>query len=102
MGQSFVWSGPPLHGWTILFGLALVSHVGGQGLIAYALAHLPATFSAVGLLLQPVVAALVAMYAFNESLSALQLSGGLVVLIGVLLCRVGSAAKTEHLEEKYE
>ena len=45
------------YGWTILLGLALISHAAGQGLIAYALAHLPATFSSVGLLLQPVVAA---------------------------------------------
>ena len=28
-------------GWGVLIGIALVSHIGGQGLIAYALAHLP-------------------------------------------------------------
>jgi len=33
---------------------------GGQSLIAYALAHLPAAFSSVSLLLQPAVAALLA------------------------------------------
>lgn len=102
MGQPLLWEGPQLRGWTILMALALISHVGGQGLIAYALAHLPATFSAIGLLLQPVVAAIVAMFAFDEQLTALQWGGGAVVLIGVYLCRVGSAAKQEHLDEKYE
>ena len=47
-------------GWLDLLGLALVSHAAGQGLIAYALAHLPAAFSSVSLLLQPVMAALFA------------------------------------------
>ena len=37
-------------GWWILIGLALVSHAAGQGLIAYALAHLPNTFASVALL----------------------------------------------------
>ncbi|MGH8540234.1 MAG: DMT family transporter, partial [Stenotrophobium sp.] len=37
-------------GWAVLTGLALLSHVGGQGLIAWAMAQLRAAFSAVGLL----------------------------------------------------
>ncbi len=107
-GESLFWSGPQLHGWTILAAIALISHVGGQGLIAYALAHLPVTFSAVGLLMQPVVAAIAAIFVFGETLAPLQLAGGIVVLIGVFLCRVGSAPKPAkpdeeiHLEEKYE
>ena len=47
-------------GWWKLVGLALVSHAAGQGLIAYALAHLPAAFSSVSLLFQPVMAAVFA------------------------------------------
>jgi drug/metabolite transporter (DMT)-like permease len=42
-----------LYRWMVLLGPAWISHAGGQGLIAYALAHLPAAFSSVGLLLQP-------------------------------------------------
>jgi drug/metabolite transporter (DMT)-like permease len=79
-----------LAGWTILAGLALVSHAAGQGLIAYALAHLPASFSSVGLLLQPVVAALFAWLLLAEPLVALQVAGGLIVLAGIYLARRGS------------
>lgn len=79
------------HGWMVLLGLALVSHAGGQGLIAYALAHLPAAFSSVSLLLQPVMAALFAWAILGESLVALQIAGGLVVLAGIYLARRGSA-----------
>ena len=44
---------PTPRAWRVLIALALVSHVVGQGLIAYALAHLPAAFSSVTLLVQP-------------------------------------------------
>jgi drug/metabolite transporter (DMT)-like permease len=77
-------------GWLTLFGLAWISHATGQGLIAYALAHLPAAFSSVGLLFQPVMAALFAWTLLGESLSALQIAGGVVVLAGILLARRGS------------
>ncbi|HWA39763.1 MAG TPA: DMT family transporter [Burkholderiales bacterium] len=78
------------YGWTVLLGLALVSHAAGQGLIAYALAHLPAAFSSVSLLLQPVMAALFAWAILGESLVALQIAGGLIVLAGIYLARKGS------------
>src|SRR3981189_3767 len=71
------------YGWTVLAGLALISHAAGQGLIAYALAHLPATFSSVGLLLQPVIAAFFAWVLLGEPVVALQIAGGVVVLIGI-------------------
>lgn len=78
-------------GWLKLLGLAWVSHAAGQGLIAYALAQLPAAFSAVGLLLQPVIAALFAWLLLSESLSALQCAGGAVVLFGIYLAHRGRA-----------
>jgi drug/metabolite transporter (DMT)-like permease len=77
-------------GWLILLGLALVSHAAGQGLIAYALAHLPAAFSSVSLLFQPVMAALFAWLLLAEPLVPLQIAGGAVVLIGIYLARRGS------------
>lgn len=78
-------------GWLDLLGLALVSHAAGQGLIAYALAHLPAAFSSVSLLLQPVMAALFAWVLLAEPLAPLQLAGGAIVLAGIYLARRGSA-----------
>lgn len=78
-----------MRGWIILLGLAVVSHLGGQGLIGYALAHLPAGFSSVGLLFQPVVAALLAWGWLHESLSPLQIVGGLVILLGIGLAGRG-------------
>jgi drug/metabolite transporter (DMT)-like permease len=78
------------HGWLILAGLALVTQVLGQGLIAYAFAHLPASLSSVSLLLQPVMATLFAWALFGEAIGPSQLVGGAVVLAGIWLARRGS------------
>jgi drug/metabolite transporter (DMT)-like permease len=65
--------------------LALVSHVGGQSLITYALGHLAASFSSVSLLWQPVIAALIAWPLLDEPLRGIQMLGGLVTLAGIAL-----------------
>lgn len=77
-------------GWWILVGLALVSQVLGQGLIAYAFAHLPASLSSVSLLIQPVMAALFAWALFGEAIGVFQFVGGAIVLAGIWLARKGS------------
>lgn len=65
----------------------LLCQVIGSGLIAYALAHLPATFSSLTLLLQPVFSALTAWVILGERLGVIELAGGSLVLIGVYLAR---------------
>jgi drug/metabolite transporter (DMT)-like permease len=78
-------------GWLKLLGLAWISHCAGQGLIAYSLAHLPAAFSSVSLLFQPVMAAAFGWLLLSEPLGPLQMLGGLVVLGGIYLARRGSS-----------
>lgn len=74
-------------GWLTLFGLAWISHALGQGLIAYALGHLPASFSSLVVLVQPVAAAFFGWLWLGEGLAPLQIAGGAVVLGGILLAR---------------
>ena len=93
-GERFLPASPA--GWLPLLGLALIAQVGGQGLIAYAMAHLPATFSSVGLLLQPVVAAILAWLVLSEALTALAIAGGVLVLIGI---RIAHAAQRDDDEK---
>lgn len=76
-----------LRGWAVVLGLALVSQCAGQGLIAWGLAHVSASFGAVVLLLQPVVAVLVAWVLFAETLGPAQMVGVVVVLVGIHLAR---------------
>src|SRR3954447_13809456 len=77
-------------GWLTLVALAWISHCAGQGLIAYSLAHLPAAFSSVSLLFQPVMAALFAWLLLGEALVPLQMMGAAVVLAGIYLARRGA------------
>lgn len=80
-------------GWIVVIGFALWSQVGGQGLIAYALAHLPASFASVSLLIQPVAAAFLAWGILGEALGWWQALGGVIVLAGIYLARRGSDSK---------
>lgn len=79
-----------LAGWGFLIALAAGPQVFGQGLIAWALAHLPVAFASVSLLVQPVTAALVAWALFGEQIGAQQAVGGVIVLAGIMLARRGS------------
>ena len=84
-------------GWVKLFGLALIAQAAGQSLIAYAMAHLPATASSVGLLAQPVLAALFAWVLLGEALGWLQFAGGVAVLLGIRVAQraeLAAAGKT--------
>jgi drug/metabolite transporter (DMT)-like permease len=81
---------PTLYGWAVLAALGVISHAGGQSLIAYALAHLPPAFSSVSLLLQPAAAAVFAWILLSEPLGFLQATGAVIVLAGIFLARRGS------------
>jgi len=76
----------------VLLALAVVTQILGQGLIAYAFAHLPASLSAVSLLIQPVVAAFAAWILFGEAVGPVQFAGGAIVLAGIWLAKKGSPA----------
>ncbi len=88
-GESII--AESLYGWAILFGLAWTAQCGGVSLISYAIAHLPASFSSVALLWQPVVAAFLGWLILSETLTLLQASGGAVVLVGIFLASTASA-----------
>lgn len=73
------------NGWLAVIALALISHLGGQSLIAYALRHLAASFTSVTLLVQPLVAALLAWVLLKERLNLWQWMGGIIILCGIFL-----------------
>ena len=85
------------HGWWLLIGCALSAQVLGQSLIAYALAHLPATYGSVGLYVQPVAAAVYAWLLLGERLRPVQLAGGAIVLIAIALGRAARGRQPASL-----
>ena len=82
-----------LEGWLLVLALAWTCQVAGQGLIAFGMAHLPASFSAVSLLVQPAGTALLGWAILGEAVGWWQLAGGIAVLAGIALA--GRASQTE-------
>jgi drug/metabolite transporter (DMT)-like permease len=82
-------------GWLVLAALALSAQALGQSLIAYALAHLPATLGSLGLYLQVIAATVYAWLLLDERLRPVQLLGGVIVLLGIALARASRGPRTE-------
>lgn len=76
-------SGYPPRTWAALAGLGLVSQLAAYYALVYALGHLPATITSVGLLAQVPCTALLAWLLLGEPLTAVQMAGGAVVLAGI-------------------
>ena len=82
-GQSIV--PPTVDDWLLMIGLGVVAHACGQGLIVWGLAHLPAAFASLSLLVAPVSAAVLAWLLLAEPLRPIQVVGMALVLAGVQL-----------------
>jgi drug/metabolite transporter (DMT)-like permease len=78
-----------------LVGLGLVSQLGGYLALTYALGHLPATVTAVSLLAQGPLTALLAAWLLGEPLTSTLVLGGALVLLGVGLANRGREPSTE-------
>lgn len=74
-------------GWFAAWGLALLTHVCGQSLFTFAVASLPAGFSALGLLLSPAVSMIGAWLLFHETFGGWQAIGIFIMFSGILLAK---------------
>ena len=70
-----------------LLALALISHSGGQGLLAFALGHLPAAFSSLVIFLEALAAAALGWLALGEAIGPTQALGGAAILAGIWVAR---------------
>ena len=78
-------TGYPIATYANLVALALITQVGGWLAVNYALGHLPASIVSPTLLGQPVVSALAAVPLLGQPLSAAQIVGGALVLVGIFI-----------------
>ncbi len=78
-------TGYPPRTWAAFAGLGLVSQLAAYYALVYALGHLPATITSVGLLAQVPCTAALAWLLLGEPLSAIQVAGGAIVLIGIFV-----------------
>jgi drug/metabolite transporter (DMT)-like permease len=70
-----------------LVAMSIISHAGGQGLLAIALGRLPAVFSSLVIFLEAVAAALFGWLILHEALSPVQALGGALILLGIWTAR---------------
>jgi drug/metabolite transporter (DMT)-like permease len=84
-GEKLVPSSPL--GWAIVCLLGFVSHALGQGLTSIALGRIPVAQVALVLLAQPPVSAFIAWIVLDESMTQMQMAGGLIILAAVFLAR---------------
>ena len=73
--------------WTLAAWMVVLGTIAPFALVLTGLRHLPATRVGVVGMLEPVLAAAVAWVWLGESLGAAQLTGGVVVLIGIVLAQ---------------
>ena len=76
-------TGYPPRTWVAIVALGLVSQLAAYFALVYALGHLPATLTSVGLLAQVPCTAFLAWLLLGEPLTSVQVAGGAVVLTGI-------------------
>jgi len=85
---DFLWLGNAWAGWGVLFLLAAVPTVAGFGLYNVSLGYLPSSVANLVVTAEPAFTALFAYILLGERLNAVQISGSLLILAGVVFLRV--------------
>jgi drug/metabolite transporter (DMT)-like permease len=74
--------------WLPLFVLAFSSQILGQGLLVYAIGHVPPLIVGLAFLTQPAISALIGWLAYGETLTTLDWAGAIAVGIALVLVRL--------------
>ncbi|MBZ8179727.1 DMT family transporter [Oscillatoria salina IIICB1] len=79
-------------GWLAIVCLALICEVVGHGLVVYSLKHFSSSFVSLVLLLDPIVAGILAWIIFAEHLSVFNVVGFAIIMQGIYLAKTGQGA----------
>ena len=80
--------------WTALFALALCSQVIGQGLLVYALGHVPPLVVGIAMLTQPALSALLGWIYYGERFTPFDWLGAAMIVLALVLVRLRAADAT--------
>lgn len=82
-GESF---GPyPASDWMWFLLLAIIPNLLGHTLFNWSLKYVSTNVISIAILFEPIGAAILAFYVFNEYLSSTQVIGGFIVIVGIML-----------------
>lgn len=87
--NELLWRGAPAVGWGILFLLAAGPTVLGFGAYNLSLSLLPSSVANLIVTLEPAFTAAIAYLLLDERFTAAQVGGGLLIVLGVVVLRVG-------------
>ena len=78
--------------WTVVVALAICSQVVGQGLLVYAIGHLPPLVVSLALLTQPALSTLLGWIYYGETMSDLDWIGAAMIVTALVLVRLRPVA----------
>ena len=82
--------------WTPIVALAIGSQVIGQGLLVYALGHVPPLVVGLALLTQPAISAVIGWYGYGEALTPLDWAGAVAIGLALVLVRLRDGARAPN------
>jgi drug/metabolite transporter (DMT)-like permease len=74
--------------WSAVVALALCSQLVGQGLLVYALGHVPPLIVGIAMLTQPALSALLGFLYYGEAFTALDWAGAAAIVAALILVRL--------------
>lgn len=83
--------------WKALLGMTLGPQIFGHTLLNWSLRHFSSSLVAFSILLEPIIAALLAWYLLGQTLTPIQLGGGVLVLAALALV-IGQKTPAERIE----
>ena len=102
---DLLWLGNTMDGWCILFMLAAGSTVTGFGLYNVSLGYFPSSVANLIVPLKPVITSVIDYFMLSERLNRVQLSGSLIIVIGIVFMRIyegWQARKRVKVLERYK
>jgi drug/metabolite transporter (DMT)-like permease len=85
--------------WLGLFALAMCSQVAGQGLLVYALGHIPPLVVGIAMLTQPALSALLGWIYYGETLTGRDWLGAAMIVVALILVRLKTKGGKSDLHE---
>ncbi len=90
-----LWPELPLNGWVLLFMLAFVPTLLGFGLYNTSMNYLSASIANLLATLEPAMTAVQAYILLNERMSAIQITGSLIIILAVVMVQMEKAPRGE-------